>query len=880
MGDIGDIVQSYGTDSLINISPLVENIREYHLRSGEHGQPLLKQVQQYPVADESTVGTGILKDSESEKLFGDKSQSVRRLLTERGYCRSLDEHHRVLTWKFRNISVDDFDLGISASSARSIHQAMDRMLWTPLPDSPGVRSFLEVLYEGKKGPINAVHKISDSDYWFRQGNLIIAFCFSGEPSPELISLIGLKLESIQNEKMQNYFHIIASFNADSTMWMNEKNRRRRFFEIIENLLNYTWRPFDMETCEVSIDAAGDEGLIASGTLRVDFTEDGQSIARFDGMERRFEFSEDSAREFVVNDVSLRAAEPTGRTSLLSLRLLSRTTGNVDPRRNMLTHRFVKLFIESVGKLIDVIMPVIRREEALGNLRWQSFLDTLRLQSLEFGEDLHRILTESLRVLQRFFGISEIKVFSEDREIGHMLDLFSRKDISEKAYAILENPLSPADILRRQLLVFPIREIQGGRILLYFEIPRAGNRPLNPEIPDQYLMGTDLWHGVNEEAAILEIPELKDYLFFMVTECLTSNPKAVIDNLNRRLPVRGNTANVEDLMKLSRKILTRYARFFDLFGTLSGNMESGLAYMRGRRDNLTGLYNRQHFSAKVNEFFLKPGYRFGLMFIDMDNFKIFNDAVSHDFGDKLLISLANRMIEAADGIDQAQPGRFGGDEFCFAIGGIDKNEFEQASIEVFRKITEQPLVVSFFFDDRPEGEGMEINLIAFLHRLMRPDVGSRQASRTEYIEKPHVSPKRHVLDVWKHYQTRAERTLQSSTVKSDQVIDDVTAEIEDKILYNKIFPEIDPQLHQIIRNFISLQIRDFTTNRIRDYLISDIGSLSVERELSLKVSAGLAHSAEDRLRSMESLFKMADSRAYLAKHNGRNCMFGVDGQQIR
>ena len=607
---------------------------------------------------------------------------------------------------------------------------------------------------------------------------------------------------------------------------------------------------------------------------------GIASSRFDRMEKRFSPAKSGSFEFTVNEVALRAAESAGDSSYLSLHMVSRSAGNVDPRRNILTHRFVKLFIESVGKLIDVIMPVIRREEAIQNLRWRYFLDSLRLRALDYGENLHHIVSDSLEVLKKFFGVSEVSIFSEDKDLTHMLVLFSRSDLSVKSYKLLDNPLTPAKILKRQMLLFPIREIPGGRVLLYFDLPRTGNRPLNPESPNQYLMGTDVWTVVNEEALILGIIDLKDYLFFVVTECLTANPKAAYANISRRLPVRGDVDNVDLLLKLSRRVMERLTRFFDLFQAFSANLESGLAYMRGRRDNLTGLYNRQHFKSLLIESFSKPGMKLGLIFLDMDNFKIYNDAVSHDFGDKLLISLANRLIDSAEAIEpDAAPGRFGGDEFCFFVSGIEKDAFEKKSIEVFRNITERPLVVSFFFDDRNEGEGMEINLISFLHRLMRPDIGSRQASRTEYVEKSNMGPKAHVIDIWKHYRMQNGESISGHKIRAEQIIEDISEAIADKILYNKIFTEIDQEISRIIRLFVTLQLKDFTTNRIRDYLIREFNSLSIERNITLKVSAGLAHNSENRLRSMESLFKAADTRAYLAKHNGRNCLFGVDGQQL-
>ena len=873
------VVQSYGHDSLVGASSNVVDVREFFIRLGRGERAVCKQVQQHPAADESSVGTGILNKDILKRLYGRQAGRIRKNLADRGYCRTIDESTCVLTWRFRNVAADDFEIGLGARANLEVYRSLDTLLWTPLPSEDGFDAFQSTLKDDDF--IEFASRISETEYWFRQGVSVVGVRFRKPPSEELLSLLDHKLQVIQQDKMQNYFHIIASFNSDAAMWMSEEDRSRRFFEIIGDLLSYSWRPFDMQSCEVSIDAAGDEALIASGSLRIDFTENGLSTTHFDRMEKHFPPLSSHSREFTVNDVALRAPNAGGESSFLSLHMVSRSPGNVDPRRNMLTHRFVKLFIESVGKLIDVILPVIRREEAERNLKWRYFLDALRLRSEVSGEDIHRIITDSLRVARRHFGVSDVQLYTEDWDISRMLNLFGRGTADESDYQLLDAPLSPAEILRRQKIVFPIREIQGGRVLLYFDLPYVGQRPLNPEIPDQYLAGTELWQGVHEEALILGVTDLKDYLFFMATECLTANPKALLSRLNRRLPVRGGMSDAEDLMKLSRRVLERYSRFFELFRTMSANLESGLAYMRGRRDNMTGLYNRQHFKALLAEAYSTPGLRLGLMFIDMDNFKIFNDAVSHDFGDKLLRSLANRMIDSAGDLpNRAVPGRFGGDEFCFSVTGMEKDDFEAFTINVFKNITERPLVVSFYFDDRSEGPGMEVNIIAFLHRLLRPDIGSRQASRTEYVEKPDMSPRAHVVDIWKHYQAQSgEASGVGDKVKAEQIIGDISAIIEDKILYNKIFPEIDDEFHRIIRSFVGLQLRNHTTNRIRDSLISEIGGLSVERFINLKVSAGLAHSSENRLRSMESLFKAADNRAYLAKSNGRNCMFGVDGAKI-
>ena len=621
------------------------------------------------------------------------------------------------------------------------------------------------------------------------------------------------------------------------------------------------------------------GLIASGTLWMEFSETGTPSSGFDHIGNRFAPAADDGKEFVVNDVALGAGRLSTETSTMSIRMVSRSSGNVDPRQNILTHNFVELFIESVGKLIDVIMPVIRQEEAIDNLQWKSFLDTQRLKNLEYGENLHRILNESLKLAENIFGVSRMWVFSEDREIVHMLELFARMEDDQKVYQIASRPFTPDEILKEQLLIFPIREIPGGRILLYLELPRITDHPIYPEIANNYLVGTRFWNDIHEEALILGITDLGDFLFFIVTECLASNPKAVLEKLIQRLPVRGTRNDPELLIKLSERVMNRNARFFDFFATLGAAMESGLAYMRGRRDNLTGLYNRQHFESLLNEYFSRPAFSFGLMFIDMDNFKIFNDAISHSFGDKILSALAARMIESAESTPDSVPCRFGGDEFCFSIGNVKLEDFQNLSIQVFQSIAAQPIAVTFYFDDRPEGAEMEINIMGFLYRLLRPDVGSRQASRTEYIEMSSMSSKEQLLDIWKHYRMLAGESADEEPLSDKQIVDDIADTIEDKIIYNRIFSDIDDEFKTIIRLFVNLQLNDFTTNRIRESLIKEVGHNSIERFIPLKVSGGLAHSSENRLRSIESLFKAADSRAYLAKHNGRNCLFGIDGRRL-
>lgn len=106
------------------------------------------------------------------------------------------------------------------------------------------------------------------------------------------------------------------------------------------------------------------------------------------------------------------------------------------------------------------------------------------------------------------------------------------------------------------------------------------------------------------------------------------------------------------------------------------LKNALRYNRMRqmatKDMLTGLSNRNGF----NEAFIKlhgrakrRGHGFGLLVIDLDNFKQVNDNYGHQEGDKVLLTVANYIKEALRIEDEAF--RFGGDEFCCLIDCADE-----------------------------------------------------------------------------------------------------------------------------------------------------------------------------------------------------------------
>jgi diguanylate cyclase (GGDEF)-like protein/PAS domain S-box-containing protein len=85
------------------------------------------------------------------------------------------------------------------------------------------------------------------------------------------------------------------------------------------------------------------------------------------------------------------------------------------------------------------------------------------------------------------------------------------------------------------------------------------------------------------------------------------------------------------------------------------------------DSLTGIGSRPHIEMKIRgalEQFQENQARFGILFIDIDHFKNFNDEYGHLAGDKMLRLVANTLSRNLRVTDSC--GRWGGEEFVALV----------------------------------------------------------------------------------------------------------------------------------------------------------------------------------------------------------------------
>lgn len=93
--------------------------------------------------------------------------------------------------------------------------------------------------------------------------------------------------------------------------------------------------------------------------------------------------------------------------------------------------------------------------------------------------------------------------------------------------------------------------------------------------------------------------------------------------------------------------------------------------KGLLDSLTGTYNHLAFENKCTSLIRQNGTKLLFVMLDVDDFKIVNDTLGHNVGDRILSQTGQVLKEAvgANGI----VGRLGGDEFAAIVFGLEDSD---------------------------------------------------------------------------------------------------------------------------------------------------------------------------------------------------------------
>ncbi|MCC7372265.1 MAG: GGDEF domain-containing protein [Chloroflexi bacterium] len=154
-------------------------------------------------------------------------------------------------------------------------------------------------------------------------------------------------------------------------------------------------------------------------------------------------------------------------------------------------------------------------------------------------------------------------------------------------------------------------------------------------------------------------------------------------------------------------LTRLGTWFAVIGPVTLGL---LLYMRRRQseqadqvekligaaffDALTGLANRSLFNFRLQQAFHRARRRGELMvvmFLDLDRFKQINDTLGHAAGDRLLVSVGERLLANVRPEDTIA--RLGGDEFAVILEEVPSLDEATRIAQRILDATRQPFVLA-------------------------------------------------------------------------------------------------------------------------------------------------------------------------------------------
>ncbi|HET9388227.1 MAG TPA: EAL domain-containing protein [Steroidobacteraceae bacterium] len=170
------------------------------------------------------------------------------------------------------------------------------------------------------------------------------------------------------------------------------------------------------------------------------------------------------------------------------------------------------------------------------------------------------------------------------------------------------------------------------------------------------------------------------------------------NRSARAP-RGGSAEIDTLAESFNAMADQIARAESELRAHQAELERHVAdrthelHHLAHHDPLTQLPNRRQLSAHLGGALARAtatGQRLALLFVDVDNFKSINDTLGHNFGDRVLQGIAERLGAAAYG--RALLARLGGDEFTMLIEDVRSvEEVEARAAEIVTSL-QQPLTV--------------------------------------------------------------------------------------------------------------------------------------------------------------------------------------------
>jgi diguanylate cyclase (GGDEF)-like protein/PAS domain S-box-containing protein len=160
------------------------------------------------------------------------------------------------------------------------------------------------------------------------------------------------------------------------------------------------------------------------------------------------------------------------------------------------------------------------------------------------------------------------------------------------------------------------------------------------------------------------------------------------------------------------------------------------------DNLTGLPNRSLFFDRLDQAIhmaRRQQMEFSLLFIDLDGFKEANDTHGHDFGDRVLQEVAQRLslhVRESDTV-----ARVGGDEFTVILNHLKPGKKPESVLQAMLHSLSQP----YHFDGKVSHLSASIGISLF------PNDGEQSDLLIKHADTAMYDVKRNNKNGYRYYQ---------------------------------------------------------------------------------------------------------------------------------
>jgi diguanylate cyclase (GGDEF)-like protein len=288
-----------------------------------------------------------------------------------------------------------------------------------------------------------------------------------------------------------------------------------------------------------------------------------------------------------------------------------------------------------------------------------------VESTESGSQVDKSFLDNFNFLQKSGALDDLSTLRNENRV-----LDSLINDAARLYALR----SVEDVMSF-LIDRVLQQFIPTYLLLIMEQPRGGLRQYcyaNLKPSDEQLSGAT-YEAL--KVRFLASPYLTDFVKIdlpvrAIVELSRFDPEIVIPMCGIEgtfgVAIVGRKVIGDPYTAVERMYIDKFMRFISI--AIQNNMHHQSAIT----DPKTGLYNHAYFTQRVEQEVARVtrhGAKAGLIMLDIDHFKNFNDTWGHLAGDEVLNSLATTLKATIRAEDVAS--RFGGEEFC--ILGIECDE---------------------------------------------------------------------------------------------------------------------------------------------------------------------------------------------------------------